>query len=149
MGKIIRLFSSHPLVSDRIEMMDELSLGMGKQPILSQKISFNRKSFLQPYFLKDLTFFLVNFIFWSLLVIGIYTSWYLDLVSPKASAALASTALALLGIYLVWYAGQHIPSISPKPQSQRCLKLTKTALCSKPEFTSADPLKLREGSWDD
>ena len=64
MAKVLRLFSSHPLVSDRIEMMDGLSMELGEAPLLSQKVQFKTSSLLQPYFLKDMVFLLATITFW-------------------------------------------------------------------------------------
>ena len=104
MAKVLRLFSSHPLVSDRIEMMDNLSMELGERPILSQRVHFKTSSLLQPYFLKDMIFFMANVTFWSFIFIGSYALLGVrSLPSFIRATAIGITAF-FFGTYVLWYA---------------------------------------------
>ncbi len=104
MAKVLRLFSSHPLVSDRIGMMDELAMELGQAPILSQKVDFKISSFYQSYFLKDMMFLVTNFTFWSFIFVGAYALLILGNLPAYLKLGIWAVALFAFSIYLFWYA---------------------------------------------
>lgn len=104
MAKVLRLFSSHPLVSDRIEMMDDLAMELGHPPILSRKVNFKSSSFLQPYFLKDMMFFVANLTFWSFVFVGAYALLGLGSLPLYVRSGIMGAVALTFGIYVLWYA---------------------------------------------
>ncbi|MDH5646591.1 MAG: M48 family metalloprotease [Candidatus Heimdallarchaeota archaeon] len=102
-SRFIQLYSSHPLISERIKAMDELSLSLGHQPLLDIENQRNFRKYLSSTFLIDVLFTVVNWLPIILIFTTLLLLMEINYIDSPKGYLLGSISIIGFGIYwLVW-----------------------------------------------
>lgn len=110
MGKFLRVFQSHPLISDRLKMMDELAMSRGDTPLLDIT---EGPTFAQTVFGKhqiDFMYMILNYIPLFLLPAIPFYIYEFGSISYRTLLFAESLVFAILGVYFVALYRMRYPS---------------------------------------